>query len=162
MTQLEKSPEELNKDRSQFNGTAHVVRQDSKYFLYVKDEGHLFALHITGLEWHRHVKPFGAEMCNFVLLSLFLLPFKGLKKNTKDSGIITFHSPTWSSLSQALLNEDFLNYNSARDWTTYTNLVTDKLRVKLFNNARLRRHFLQMWNICRDISRPNPWLLCQI
>lgn len=50
MAQLEKSLEELNKDRSQFKGTAHVVRQDSKYFLHVKDEGHLLVLHIMGLE----------------------------------------------------------------------------------------------------------------
>lgn len=41
MTQLEKSLKDLNKDRSQFNSMAHEVRQDSKYFLYVKDEGHL-------------------------------------------------------------------------------------------------------------------------
>ena len=50
MTQLEKSLEELNKDRSQFNGMARLARQDSKYFLYVKDEGLVFAVHITGLD----------------------------------------------------------------------------------------------------------------
>lgn len=105
MTQLEKSLEELDKDRSQFNGTAHVVRKDSTYFFICQRRRTLIRTTYHGAWSDSAIRShFGTEMCDFALLSLFvLLPLKRLfffkkkkkkKKKLKTPASLLFIPPS--------------------------------------------------------------------
>lgn len=127
MTQLEKSLEELNKDRNSLG--RHMWRDRTQSTFYISKMKDTYS-HYISQAWCdiAILEPLGAEMCNFVLLSLFQLPFKGLKKSEHKSLVIFPHE-----VFVCLFNEGFLNYSSARDRTVTQNvsLTMNKVRVLL-------------------------------
>lgn len=135
---------------------ANLMGQDSKFFLYVKHEGHLFALHITNLEWHRHLLPFGAEMCIFVSPSLssgFLKAYEREHLRFQQNYFL-FCCLMISIICDIIkhhfffsFNDDCLNYWVLK--AVYNRFVAHRFRVWLFNNPTPRHHYFPIWNMCR-------------